>query len=359
MMASYQVANGEAPILSICIPTYDRGAFLPDLLNSIITQVASLPPILAALGVEVVISDNASHDDTPERIKPFRDAIALTYVRQSENIGPDRNFIAAVGSARGNFCWLMGSDDVIEQGGLERVMRAAAEWDVAGFSVNYHRRSFDLKQTSDIRPPVRYRQDIVVDGREVIYRGFVGHWGYLSGQVIRRDLWNAVCATGEQLRFLNGYVHVLIMGRMIERLPRWGYIHAICVGWRGRNDSFVTGDHVRRMMIDVVGYRSITEHLFGRDSAVTAAVMNEVAATHVLVHYRIAKVFNHSSATLRQAAGTLTREYWRYPAFWTKLLPWMVIPAPLLHGVWIGYQRGRHRLNPRFPIHPQARRRAA
>lgn len=356
-MTSHQVADRHAPILSICIPTYNRGPYLPDLLNGIVAQITDLPPDLAALGVEVVISDNASHDDTPDRIEAFRTALTLTYVRQPENIGPDRNFLAVVSSAGGNFCWLMGSDDVIEDGGLERVMRAAAEWNVAGFSVNYHKRSFDLRETNAIRPPVRYREDIVVDGRELIYRDFVGHWGYLSGQVIRRDLWDAVCATGEQLQFLNAYVHVLVMGRMIERLPRWGYIHAICVGWRGRNDSFVTGDHVRRMMIDVVGYRGITEHLFGRNSAITAAVMNEVAATHVLVHYRIAKVFNHSSATLRQAADTLRREYWRYPAFWTKLLPWMVIPAPLLHGIWKGYQRGRHRLNPRFPIHPQARRR--
>ncbi len=356
-MALYQVADGKTPILSICVPTYNRGPFLPDLLNSIVAQIAGLPPALAALGVEVVISDNASHDDTQERIKPFCAALALTYVRQSENIGPDRNFMAAVASACGKFCWLMGSDDVVEQGGLERVMRAAAEWDVAGLSVNYHRRSFDLGKTSDIRPPVRYREDIVVDGRELIYRDFVGHWGFLSGQVIRRDLWNAVCATGEQLQFLNGYVHVLIMGRIIERLPRWGYINAICVGWRGRNDSFVSGDHVQRMMIDVVGYRTITERLFGRDSAITAAVMNEIARTHILVHYRIAKVFNHSGVTLRQAASTLMSEYWRYPAFWTKLLPWIVIPAPLLHGLWIGYQRSRHRLDPRFPIHPQARRR--
>lgn len=356
-MTSLQAADGKAPILSICIPTYNRGPFLQDLLNSIVAQIADLPPGLAALGVEIVISDNASCDDTPDRIEAFHAKLALTYVRQPTNIGPDRNFLAVVKSARGNFCWLMGSDDVLEQGGLKRVMHAAAEWNVAGFSVNYHRRSFDLQETSDIRPPVRYREDIIVDGRELIYRDFVGHWGYLSGQVIRRDLWDAVCTTGEQRQFLNGYVHVLIMGRMIERLPRWGYIHAICVGWRGRNDSFVSGDHVHRMMIDVVGYRAITERLFGRNGATTAAVMNEVAGTHVLVHYRIAKVFNHSSATLRQAAGTLIREYWRYPAFWTKLLPWMIIPAPLLHGIWIGYQRGRHRLNHRFRIHPQARRR--
>jgi len=348
------VSEGR-PLLSICVPAYKRGAFLPDLLDSILRNIAELPPELAGCGVEVVISDNASGDDTAERVAAYDDRLPITYVQQAENIGPDRNFLAVVEAAKGAFCWLMGSDDIVEPGGLTHVLRAAGSWDVAGFSVNYQRRSFDLEQADEVRPPVAYRQDVVIEGREDIYRAFVGHWGYLSGHVVRRDLWQEVCATGEQLSFLNAYVHILVMGRMIERVPRWGYLHAICVGWRGRNDSFVSGDHVDRMMVDVRGYREITEHLFGRNSATTHAVMNEVAGTHVLVHYRIAKVFYHSGASLRRAGVTLAREYWRYPAFWTKLLPWAVLPAPLLHGLWTGYQRTRHRLDPNFKIHPQAR----
>jgi abequosyltransferase len=352
-------ALSSYPLLSICIPTYNRGMFLSDLLESILREMVSLPPELALLGVEVAISDNASNDDTIDRISAYRDRLSITYVRQSENIGPDRNYLAAVAAAHGKFCWLMGSDDVIELGGLTRALRAASQWDVAGFSVNYCKRSFDLAKTSGVRPPVTYRQDIVIEGRDEIYQNFAGHFGFISGHVFRHDLWQEVAETGEPLSFLNGYVHVLILGRLLERLPQWGYIDATCVGWRGRNDSFATGDHVNRMMVDVIGYRAITEQLFGKNSPVTAAVMNEIAGTHILVHYRIAKVFYHSGVSLRRAAWTLTREYWRYPSFWTKLLPWMVLPAPILHGLWVGYQRGRKRLDPTYKIHPQARRPSA
>ena len=349
--------ESAVPLLSICVPSYNRGAFLPDLLGGIAREIAALPAELQGCGVEVAISDNASIDDTADHIEPFRERLSIVYVRQAKNIGPDRNYLAVVEIAHGRFCWLMGSDDVIEPGGLAHVLRAARDWDVAGFSDNYHKRSFDLEQTSGIRPPVRLRSDAVVEGWEAIYQTFVGHWGYISGHVIRRDLWLTVVATGEAQRFLNAYVHVFVMGRMAERFPRWGYLHAVCVGWRGRNDSFVSGDHVDRMMVDVRGYRSITEHLFGARSPITAGVMNEIAGTHVLVHYRVAKVFWRSSASLRRAAATLTREYWLHPAFWWKLLPWMVVPAPVLHGLWVGYQRGRHRLDPNFKVHPQARKR--
>lgn len=344
------------PLISICIPTYNRGAFLPDLLRSIAKERDALPDDLRALGLEVVISDNCSSDDTPAQAASFNDLFDLTYLRQTENIGPDRNFLAVVAAAHGQFCWLMGSDDILEQGGLLRVMQALRQWNVAGLSVNYVRRSFDLADRRSVRPAVRFRNDIVVTGRDEIYRDFVGHWGYLSAHIIRRNLWQAVVESGEPLSFLNAYVHIFIMAKMIEQHPSWGYLHDICVGWRGRNDSFVTHDHVSRMMIDVRGYRDITHHLFGRNSRTTAAVTNTIAGTHVLVHYQIAKVFFTSGRTLRQAAGVLTKEYWRTPAYWSKLLPWIVMPAPALHLAWVGYQRMRLRFDPTFPIHPQARR---
>ena len=350
--------NADRALLAICIPTYNRGPFLSELLESIAGEIDALPPELTGHKVEVVISDNASTDDSAERIAAFNDRLSITFVHQSQNIGPDRNYLAVVAAAHATFCWLMGSDDIVEAGGLAQVLRAASSWDVAGFSVNYHRRSFDLEQTRSVRPPVSYRGDIIVEGRDRIYRDFAGHFGFISAHIFRRDLWQEVAETGEADAFFNGYVHVLILGRILDRLPRWGYIHHICVGWRGRNDSFAAGDHVDRLMVDVVGYRSITEHLFGRRSATTAAVMNSIAGTHILVHYRVAKVFYHSGASLRLAARTLTREYWRYPSFWKNILPWMIIPAPVLHGAWVGYQRTRHRLDPKYKIHPQARARS-
>lgn len=345
------------PLLSICIPTFNRGPFITELLDTIVRELASLPAELAQLGIEVAISDNASTDDTTARVAAFADRLTLSYVRQAENIGPDRNYLAAVEASHGRFCWLMGSDDVLEVGGLASVLQALTRWRVAGLSVNYVKRSFDLQVTSPVRPPVIYRDNVVVTGGEEIYKQFFAHFGFISAHVFRRDAWQHVVSTGEPLEFLNGYVHVLILGRIVQSDSNWGYVHAICVGWRGRNDSFVSGDHVDRMMVDIIGYRSITQRLFSQNNDVCNHVLDTLAGTHVLVHYRIAKVFFHSARTLRTANHRLIKEYWRYPAFWKKLLPWMLLPAPLLHGAWIAYQRTRHRLSPTFKIHPQAQRR--
>ena len=52
----------KRPLLSICIPTRNRSPLLSKMLENIV----SLPTFLGSDEIEVVISDNASDDDTRE-----------------------------------------------------------------------------------------------------------------------------------------------------------------------------------------------------------------------------------------------------------------------------------------------------
>ena len=74
---------------------------------------------------ELVISDNASQDETPAICQELaaRDA-RVRYVRNPTNIGIMENFAAVVGLARGElFAWI-GSDDIWDQGFLETLVEA-------------------------------------------------------------------------------------------------------------------------------------------------------------------------------------------------------------------------------------------
>ena len=103
-----------AYILSICIPTYNRAACLPTLLDSIINQVDKQNPI------EICISDNYSKDNTQQLIEQYKQRYPhIVYSRWSENKGYDRNILKAVAMAQGEYCWLMSSDDKIEAGGIK------------------------------------------------------------------------------------------------------------------------------------------------------------------------------------------------------------------------------------------------
>ena len=99
--------------LSICIPTYNRVRYLKELLPSILDQVD-------AGGGEVVVSDNASTDDTAEYLRTIKHP-SLRWWTNDENIGGDRNFLKCVEEARGEYVWLFGDDDIMPAGAVKEV----------------------------------------------------------------------------------------------------------------------------------------------------------------------------------------------------------------------------------------------
>lgn len=112
----------EQPLLTIAIPTYNRSRYLAQLLESLVPQLKDEPR------VELIISDNASQDDTPNLVRRFlRDGLQARYIRNPENIGPDRNFLQCFEDAQGSYVWLIGDDDVVLEGGVEAVLSCCGE----------------------------------------------------------------------------------------------------------------------------------------------------------------------------------------------------------------------------------------
>lgn len=134
------------PLLSICIPTYNRAGFLRECLSSI-------NPEELDGRVEVVVSDNASTDDTLAVLDAFQATHPLRYIVQPENLGPDRNFDAVVAEARGEYCWLLGSDDVVQPGGVSALVAAliSCQTDIVQFG--YVQGDLQLRAQHRAAPP--------------------------------------------------------------------------------------------------------------------------------------------------------------------------------------------------------------
>lgn len=117
----------DRPLLTIAIPTYNRSQLLGALLGILAPQLAGHPE------VELLISDNASPDNTQEVVQQFIDAgLSIRYRRHPENIGSDANFVACFQMARGKYFWLFGDDDIIVPGALDEVLShlASQEYDL-------------------------------------------------------------------------------------------------------------------------------------------------------------------------------------------------------------------------------------
>jgi hypothetical protein len=132
------VAGGEPrarPLLSIGVPTWNRAHLLVDMLDSVISQVERFG---LAADVELVVSDNASPDDT-ERVVRERQALHpwIRYSRNAENVGAARNFFCTLDQARGEYWMVYGDDDVVVDGSLPLILdqlRAAPQASVFLFN---------------------------------------------------------------------------------------------------------------------------------------------------------------------------------------------------------------------------------
>src|SRR5580692_8254324 len=115
------------PLLTIAIPTHNRAWCLRELLPVLANELKDEPR------VELIISDNASPDDTPSVVQDFvARGLRVNYIRNVENIGADANFLQCFERARGKYVWIFSDDDLIVPGGLAKILAycEAGEYDL-------------------------------------------------------------------------------------------------------------------------------------------------------------------------------------------------------------------------------------
>jgi len=106
--------------LSICIPTYNRSIFLPTTVNSIIDSIN----FSQAENVELIISDNASTDDTPTVIENLIKRYPFIKSYRNEKNVMDENFFIAAKLATGKYVWVFADDDLMELEAVATVLKA-------------------------------------------------------------------------------------------------------------------------------------------------------------------------------------------------------------------------------------------
>ena len=164
----------QGPLLSLCIPTYNRAGLLEPMLRSLCAQCAALDE-----WVEIVVSDNASTDRTQHVVDAASALYPITYGRNETNVG-SRNFLVAVERASGDYAWVLGDDDLVLEGGLSAVTEALrANSDVDYFYANYFTAQMAVRERfinegPTARPPSL--DDCVVHEPE---SGLLPSWEYI------------------------------------------------------------------------------------------------------------------------------------------------------------------------------------
>jgi glycosyltransferase involved in cell wall biosynthesis len=113
----------DRPLLSICISTYNRAAWLRHSLSLMLRHTAPYRDL-----VEVIVCDNASEDDTRQAAESFANHPNLAYYRNAKNVGMLGNLGASCDKARGRYVWVIGDDDLLVEGTIERVLAAIVRY---------------------------------------------------------------------------------------------------------------------------------------------------------------------------------------------------------------------------------------
>ena len=96
------------PLVSFCVPTYNRSRYLESLLAGLCDQLQEFP-----YAFEVVIADNASPDATGDVVRRFQAQLPIRYLRHDENIGCFPNVQFVMMQAAGRYVVYLSDDDCI------------------------------------------------------------------------------------------------------------------------------------------------------------------------------------------------------------------------------------------------------
>lgn len=210
----------QDPVLSICIPTFNRAEFLKECLASII------PQLNGSIGekIEVVISDNGSTDHTKKIAEEFLTKYKnIRYFKNAENIGFDRNVFSVVEKAKGDYCWLLGDDDALFEGSLEYLIPLLEKRKYGYLLANAWGFDRELKEKAVSFPNLGLKTNqaysTLKEFVKVIpsVKNMVGYFGGMSCQIFKRETWQSM--QGKEKYIGTQTVHMFIILNAFKTLP--------------------------------------------------------------------------------------------------------------------------------------------
>lgn len=269
----------DQPIkLSVCIPTYNRAAFIGETLESILSQTNG--------SIEVVVVDGASTDGTPEVVASYQKRFSnLIYHRGAQNMGVDRDMATAVELASGEYCWLMSSDDLIKPGAISNMLKEIQSGaEIYLCDVTLCRPDMqsirDTKFLSDHRSSNQF--DLTDREQFLTYLNLATSnnalFCYMCAILFRRSSWVNVGFNEHFSR--TGYAHVFTLLSFIKTRCLVKYIPTALVLNRSGNDSFSNQGIEKRFMLDFDGYLLLAKELFESDTQVKRAFLQVMTREH-------------------------------------------------------------------------------
>jgi glycosyltransferase involved in cell wall biosynthesis len=260
------------PILSICIPTFNRAKCLDNLLEN-------LKPIVLEhrTEIEICISNNQSTDTTFDVIKKWQSIYYINIITQDKNIGGTRNFIAVTGLANGRWILLIGDDDEFDVDNFRKLitlLKSAGEqeWILVGVMDNTGKEIL----LGDIEPgrytAKQFRKMVIRTG---LYRyGFIGmHVFPACNQPIFANLANAQ----DTIALRQHWPHIYLLLSHIQSKPIQVFTLPVVIQEpKGTGEFWAAGDWVRVCILKLNMISRVKDSFFSRNIFFSTLLFREL-----------------------------------------------------------------------------------
>lgn len=323
--------HGVRPLLTIAVPTFNRSRFLS-------TFLAALQPQLQGEArVELLVSDNASPDETPEIVNQYCSAgCPILYIRNDVNIGADLNILQCFEKASGKFVWICGDDDVIEPGGLAvalRHLQSAPDLDLVslqarGFHGAYEPQPVQLpERTISFTSPQDLASHVNV------------FFTFISGMIVNKErVISLPHGSFRDLAMTNlvqlGWTYTALEHHRRSLLIQTPIIATLADNTGGYSLFRVFGTNLKRVTVENISSKRVRDVIF-------RGALLSFFPWFLLNNERSARFVNDG------AENILRKEFGNYSYFWLFNYPIIKLP-PALGRVWLFGVRALNRIDRLF-----------
>ena len=311
--------NNIQPLLSIAIPTWNRAKTLDKALTFLIPQLYEF-----ANEIELIISDNASSDETESIIRKYKEENSkLNFIsnRNEENIQFFGNFTKCRELANGRYIWVLSDDDFVQKGLILKIVECLKlSNNIACVYLKSHKNQ------------VIYSTEIC--DKELLIEQEKYRLGFISAAI-----------------FLNKKENDAYLNRKYANNPFIGFIYLLNSFNYFDNTVIVKGDCLAVSNAKPIGYNLFDVFVSGMQAVIQ--YMNEIQidqrkikkfrVSYLLSFIRPIYFLYKAEGNLRFSNASLSsisyindllfKNYWDLISFWLWFSPLFVIPRELLMSI--------------------------
>jgi abequosyltransferase len=319
------------PLLTIAIPTYNRAVYLRELLSVLFDQLVSEPR------VELIISDNASPDETPALVEEFQQrGLPLRSIRNENNIGADANFLQCFMQARGKYVWIFGDDDIIVPGGVAAIL---SYLEIKDYDLIYVS-SYPLQDAHKFSA-IRSLNAVEFEDVKPFVKRIHVNFSFISGNIINKDRVQAAEPVSFSALVGSNLVQLAWVYSALNGFVRGLYIYDKLVGAR----------------VDNTGGYKLSEVFGSKLKRVTEKCIRSERVRQLILSGTLQRFWPGLLLGFRKSSGSfetdaapsriLTAEFKDNPRYWFFVYPILVLPTALGTG-WFFFIRILNRIDKAF-----------